>query len=161
MPRVSNGRPLAPQTRTNTRVANRKTSRNHTVSALTVAEKQNPSEPKLRQHRLGKIEDDEGRASKRRRTDTDSDDVNETDSGSDGNKWHIGVESGDDDSDLDSDEAIGESDEERFEGFAFRGSTSQPAQKPHKITKPTTKTAHAELDLSEGEDGELGSEIGS
>lgn len=46
-------------------------------------------------------------------------------SDSEGNEWHVGVNSDDDDSDIDSDEAFGESDEEKFEGFAFRGSHSK------------------------------------
>lgn len=46
-------------------------------------------------------------------------------SDSDGNKWHVGVDGDDDDSELDSDEAFGESDDEKFEGYAFRGSRSQ------------------------------------
>ncbi len=163
MPRVSNGRPLAPQTRTHSRPANRKAPRNHTLSALAVAEKQNPTEPKLRQHRLGEIEDGGERASKRRKTDTGLDDFGEADSnsGSDGDKWHVGVESGDDDSDLDSDEAMGESDEERFEGFAFRGSASQPSRKPNKIRKPIRNTVYDELDLSDGEADEVSSEDGN
>ncbi len=39
--------------------------------------------------------------------------------GSDSEEWHVGVEEGDEDSELDSDEAFGESDEERFEGYGF------------------------------------------
>lgn len=46
-------------------------------------------------------------------------------SDSEGNEWHIGVNSDDDDSDIDSDEAFGESDDDKFEGFAFRGSHSK------------------------------------
>ncbi|KAL2017155.1 hypothetical protein VTK56DRAFT_2524 [Thermocarpiscus australiensis] len=47
--------------------------------------------------------------------------------GSDSEEWHVGVGRGDEDSELDSDEAFGESDEERFEGFAFGGSSSKKA----------------------------------
>ncbi|KAK1755734.1 Utp14 protein-domain-containing protein [Echria macrotheca] len=36
-------------------------------------------------------------------------------------EWHVGVEEGDEDSEIDSDEAFGESDEEKFEGYAFGG----------------------------------------
>ncbi|KAG9661123.1 Utp14-domain-containing protein, partial [Aureobasidium melanogenum] len=77
----------------------------------------------------------------------------ETDEGSDseGNEWrmggHIGEES---DSDLDSDEAFGESDEERFEGFTFRGSsTNGPSKKKKKRSQPTS-----EMDLDEGGDSD-------
>jgi U3 small nucleolar RNA-associated protein 14 len=77
----------------------------------------------------------------------------ETDEGSDseGNEWrmggHIGEES---DSDLDSDEAFGESDEERFEGFTFRGSSTGPLRKKKKKPQPTT----SEMDLDEGGDSD-------
>lgn len=37
----------------------------------------------------------------------------------DSEEWHVGVGSQDEDSELDSDEAFGESDEERFEGYSF------------------------------------------
>lgn len=46
-------------------------------------------------------------------------------SDSEGNEWHVGVNADDDDSELDSDEAFGESDDDKFEGYAFRGSRSQ------------------------------------
>ena len=42
-------------------------------------------------------------------------------SDSSGNEWRVG-EVGDDDSDIESDDAFGASDEERFEDFTFRGS---------------------------------------
>ncbi|EAQ85127.1 hypothetical protein CHGG_09141 [Chaetomium globosum CBS 148.51] len=45
--------------------------------------------------------------------------------GSDSEEWHVGVGAEDDDSELDSDEAFGESDEERFDGYAFGGSSSK------------------------------------
>lgn len=45
--------------------------------------------------------------------------------GSDSEEWHVGVGAEDDDSELDSDEAFGESDEERFDGYAFGGSASK------------------------------------
>ncbi|GAB1315786.1 hypothetical protein MFIFM68171_05996 [Madurella fahalii] len=43
----------------------------------------------------------------------------------DSEEWHVGVAGEDEDSELDSDEAFGESDEERFEGYAFGGSSSK------------------------------------
>jgi U3 small nucleolar RNA-associated protein 14 len=46
-------------------------------------------------------------------------------SDSDGHEWHEGLNSGDDDSDIDSDAAFGDSDEEAFEGYAFRGSSTK------------------------------------
>ncbi|TIA40332.1 Utp14-domain-containing protein [Aureobasidium pullulans] len=86
----------------------------------------------------------------------------ETDEGSDsdGNEWRMGGHIGDEsDSDLDSDEAFGESDEERFEGFTFRGSsTNGPSKKKKKRPQPTS-----EMDLDEGgnsEDDESASDFG-
>ncbi|KUI55716.1 hypothetical protein VP1G_10737 [Cytospora mali] len=63
-------------------------------------------------------------------------------SDSEGNEWHVGVNGDDDDSEIESDEAFGDSDDEKFEGYAFRGSRSQK-----------------EEDDEDGDDGEsLGSE---
>lgn len=54
----------------------------------------------------------------------DDDDENvEYGSDSSGNEWRVGgVGEDDDDSEIESDDAFGESDEERFDGFTFRGS---------------------------------------
>jgi U3 small nucleolar RNA-associated protein 14 len=49
--------------------------------------------------------------------------------GSESEEWHVGVGGEDEDSELDSDEAFGESDEERFEGYAFGGSSSKKGKK--------------------------------
>lgn len=65
-------------------------------------------------------------------------------SDSEGNEWHVGVNADDDDSELDSDEAFGESDDEKFEGYAFRGSRSQK-----------------ENDDSDDEGGDDGASLGS
>ena len=103
---------------------------------------------KVAAHRLGESLDDHPRQ-KRRRTDEDEDeDASEGDSAprwklprnhgrrieeddvdegsdSEGNEWRMGgLREDDSDSDLDSDEAFGDSDEERFEGFTFRGSST-------------------------------------
>ncbi|GKT46495.1 U3 small nucleolar RNA-associated protein 15 [Colletotrichum spaethianum] len=50
-------------------------------------------------------------------------DSDEYGSDSEGNEWHYGVND-DEDSELDSDEAFGESDQEDFQGYSFRGSKS-------------------------------------
>ncbi|KAK4105175.1 Utp14-domain-containing protein [Parathielavia hyrcaniae] len=47
------------------------------------------------------------------------------DGGTESEEWHVGVGGEDEDSELDSDEAFGESDEERFDGYAFGGSSSK------------------------------------
>lgn len=127
------------------------------LNALAIAEKQYPSKSKIRAHRYGEDEGDYKRKredgpqppSKRARTgeaDSESDDDGGSDS--DGNEWQMGKVDSDDDSELDSDEAMGSSDEERFEGFAFRGSSSK--SKPRK--KPTKK-----VDLSEDAENSDGS----
>ena len=71
----------------------------------------------------------------------------EEDMGSDseGNEWRMGGEIGEDsDSDIDSDEAFGSSDEEKFEGFTFRGSRGDQGPK-----KKKSKTIQRKMDLNE------------
>ncbi|PSR75613.1 Utp14 protein-domain-containing protein [Coniella lustricola] len=77
-------------------------------------------------------DEDEGPQKKRARQSAFGDDEDDDQSGggeggsdSEGNEWHVGVNADDDDSELDSDEAFGESDDEKFEGYTFRGSKSQ------------------------------------
>ena len=113
------------------------------LNALAIAEEQIPVRSKVRQHRLGQSETeptkrrrneededgelDEGPKQVKRRKSGDKDKFgNELEEGSDssGNEWVVGQVDEDNDSDLDSDEAMGESDEEKFEGFAFRGSSA-------------------------------------
>ncbi|KAL4806839.1 Utp14 protein-domain-containing protein [Aspergillus unguis] len=134
------------------------------LNALSIAEAQNPTRAKIRRSRLGddddyfkrKHEDDDGDGhnNKRRRTGDDDDEI-DSDEGSDGGgqKWRIGVDS-DNDSDLNSDEAMGSSDEERFEGFTFRGSS--------KTKKPQAKAPKKQrkLDLSEGEESDADEDMG-
>lgn len=151
MSRLSNGRPLAPRARS--RTAKRKNAGTHALNALEVAEKQNPVRTKIRQHRLGEIdgEDNSERALKRRKVERDEDAIEEGGTGSDDDNdpWHVGVDSGDEDSDLDSDEALADSDEERFEGFAFRGSAKKGTQKLKQL-KASKKRPHLhDVDLSE------------
>ena len=133
--RISSGRPLAPKSRV--RPAKRKGRSSTALNALELAEQQNPPKFKIQQHRLGEIEDDDEepqnqaeldeRSAKRRKVALhESDEEHDEGSDSDGSKWHTGVDGDDEDSDLDSDEAFGESDEERFADFTFRGSS-----KPH------------------------------
>jgi len=62
---------------------------------------------------------------------------------------HVGDE---DDEDLDSDEAFGSSDEERFEGFTFRGSSGLKQKKKSRRKVELAEDGEAGLDLDEGED---------
>ena len=111
------------------------------LNALAIAEKIAPVQKEKKQHRLGEIEDrpvskrkreddDEStdeETSKRSKRTADKDDENaEIDSDSSGNEWMTGKVDDEDDSELDSDEAFGESDDERFEGYTFRGGSSAP-----------------------------------
>ncbi|KAF2860084.1 small-subunit processome [Piedraia hortae CBS 480.64] len=66
-------------------------------------------------------------ARKRTRVEEEEDDEDDLEGGSDseGNEWVLaGLAEGDDDSDIDSDEAFGESDEEKFGAYTFRGSST-------------------------------------
>lgn len=150
------------------------------LNALAIAEQQNPTKSKIRQSRLGKsepeatkrkrqedneddeIEDGEG-GRKRRRAGNKDRHGNEIEHGSDssGNEWVVGQVNSDDDSDLDSDEAMGASDEETFEGFGFRGSQAKTSH-----TKAPSRSTELELnddklrdvDLREDDDKVLGSD---
>ncbi|KAK4180118.1 Utp14 protein-domain-containing protein [Triangularia setosa] len=94
----------------------------------------------------------------------------------DSEEWHVGVGSGDEDSELDSDEAFGESDEERFEGYSF-GGKGKKKQKKNRGGESEEEEGDSDLeslgsdaiDLAtaldqyssseeEGEEGESGSE---
>ncbi|KAL9091672.1 MAG: hypothetical protein Q9165_004748 [Trypethelium subeluteriae] len=144
--------------------------RRKALDALPIAVRQEPDNPRIRQSRLGDADDD--RASvKRRKLDTaeksdnhaDSDlrrprgdDVrsdSDADFGSDseGNEWQMGNVDVDDDSDLDSNEAFGDSDEERFEDFSFRGS-SKPYTTSHPKSGTKSYSGAEEFDLNEEED---------
>lgn len=135
-------------------------------NAFAIAQKLEPERAKVRQSRLGDVEDDGPRAKRRRVEDGDDDGADEerprrkvtkgrygdldVEEGSDseGHEWRMGHVDAEDDSELDSDEAFGESDEEKFEGFTFRGSTGGNLQKKGK------KAKEVKMDLSEGEEEE-------
>ncbi|KAM7207465.1 Utp14 domain containing protein [Naviculisporaceae sp. PSN 640] len=69
---------------------------------------------------------DEDEAGPPRKKKAKKDDEFEGFSGSeDSEDFHIGVNDDDEDSEIDSDEAFGESDEERFDGYAFSGSNKK------------------------------------
>ncbi|KAF2643553.1 Utp14-domain-containing protein [Massarina eburnea CBS 473.64] len=101
-------------------------------------------------------EDEEGGAVKRRKQGRGNDSFDEG-SDSEGNNWKMGHVDDDDESDIDSDEAFGESDEERFEGWTFRGSQSnRKGGKVKKKSRDVDMDDGDDLDLDEGEsaDGE-------
>ncbi|KAE8869396.1 hypothetical protein PTNB73_04449 [Pyrenophora teres f. teres] len=150
------------QSRPNAR--NPKKAAKRAMDAFAIAQYENPDELKIRKNRLGEF--DPAFKRKRARDDEDEDEEDEDedaepkrrkrrsgsesfDEGSDseGNTWQMGhVENDDDDESIDSDEAFGESDEERFEGFTFRGSS--------KSHKGKAKKSKRQQDL-EDEDGDI------
>ncbi|KAL8655483.1 MAG: hypothetical protein Q9210_000841 [Variospora velana] len=155
---------------------NTKRKKQRSLNALSIAEKTNPERIKIRKHRLGETErddevkrkrdvaqqgdpgdlDDEdggGGRSKRRKVRSSGGQVDKIDHGSDseGNKWMLGGVARDDDSSLDSDEAMGASDEERYGGFSFQGSSST-GKRPKKPRTPDGREVPGSIDLSEGEE---------
>ena len=146
-------------------------SKKRALDAFSIASHQNPDKIKIRQHRLGASEGGNRRGKKRAHDEDDEEDEEEeshskkqrkgpakgrfdeldVDEGSDseGNNWKLGQVDSDDDSDLDSDDAFGESDEERFDGFIFGGSSDR---KRKKSSRPKN------VNLDE-EDQESGSEL--
>jgi U3 small nucleolar RNA-associated protein 14 len=78
-------------------------------------------------------EGDDGGAAPRKKARKDDGDFDgfsdDAGDGSDSEEWHVGVGEDDEDSELDSDEAFGESDEEKFDGYAFSGSSSKKGKK--------------------------------
>ena len=146
--------------------------RKRQLDAYSIASHSAPDTQKVRQHRLGESIGEEPRSKRRRlqddeeeqsvdeehrtqsrnvtkRTGTGAQDVEEG-SDSEGNEWTLGgLAEDDEDSDLDSDEAFGESDEEKFEGFTFRGSSSG-AKKVKKRKIPINEDEDDEdIDLDE------------
>jgi U3 small nucleolar RNA-associated protein 14 len=142
----------------------KKKSKRGGLDALAIAEKQFPLKTKIRQSRLGEVEDfskrkrqdEDGPDIKRRRTENETSEFGE-DGGSDseGHEWKLGEVNSEDDSELDSDDAFGESDEERFEGFTFRGSSSGTKSKAKRSSASTRR--NREIDLSEDVENHKGS----
>ncbi|KAL9028638.1 MAG: hypothetical protein Q9196_003030 [Gyalolechia fulgens] len=159
---------------------NSKRKKERSLNALAIAEKKDPEHTKIRRHRLGEsepggigkrkrqvaqqdspdheIEDhDSNHQSNQKRTKTSNSQSHgyDLDHGSDseGNTWTLGGVASNDDENLDSDEAMGASDEEKFEGFAFRGSSSSQKQRKDKSALRDEDFSEG-IDLSEGEEGE-------
>jgi len=126
----------------------------------------------VRQNRLGEFLGD-GPQQKRRRVEQESDDDDsepqpsstrerrpqsngdiEEGSDSEGNEWTLGgLREDDEDSDLDSDDAFGESDEERFAGYSFRGSSSKKG-KSRRSGKSASKVEDGNRDIDLDEQSE-------
>ncbi|KAK0305872.1 hypothetical protein LTR01_006656 [Friedmanniomyces endolithicus] len=153
-------------------------SRKRNLDAYSIAGHQIKPTRTVAAHRLGESLDDEPRQ-KRRRTGSEDEDASEDDAeprrklpksrgrelgededgveegeDSEGNEWRLGgLKEDDDDSDLDSDEAFGESDEDKFEGFTFRGSSTAGKGKPTTKGKRRAMNAlGANMNLDEAEE---------
>jgi U3 small nucleolar RNA-associated protein 14 len=163
------------QTRPNAR--NPKKAQRRAMNAFSIAQYENPEEVKLSKNRAGELdpsfnrkrtrdddddegeEDEEDEEGPKRRKRTGGNDSFDEGSDSEGNTWQMGHVDDDDDEDIDSDEAFGESDEERFEGYTFRGSSKNQNQKakPKKSKRDQDREDYdGEIDLDEGDsaDGE-------
>ncbi|KAK3724782.1 hypothetical protein LTR37_000830 [Vermiconidia calcicola] len=165
--------------RSSVQIANPKNARNknrkRTLDAYAIASHSTPANPRLKsRERLGEYLGDDGPKQKRRRVvqtpDEDGEESVEEEvsapkkksrgvdedveegNDSEGNAWTLGgMREGESDSDLDSDEAFGESDKEKFEGFTFRGSSSNKGKKT--AVKSERVAVDADMDLNEAESG--------
>ena len=161
----------------------RKRSISRALDAFALAEHEVPEITEVRKTRLGHVETD---GHKRRRDDSDEgsegqentsrlhklrrsekryqDGGVESGSDSEGNQWTTGVVGSEDDSSLDSDEAMGESDEEKFKNFKFRGSSSVKhggRRSPNTAPDRLNELQDDEIDLDEGSGRENGSDAES
>jgi U3 small nucleolar RNA-associated protein 14 len=154
-----------------------KTKKNRALNAFAIAAQENPERMKVKRHRLGDLEgadrpkkrgraeedgeeeeeDDESQKKKRKAAPKGRFDELDIDEGSDseGNEWKMGQVDSDDDSDLDSDDAFGESDEEKYEGFTFSGNT-QKSKKPAKKRAGNMNLDEEEQSEDESDDDSLG-----
>ncbi|TAQ89601.1 hypothetical protein B7494_g2093 [Chlorociboria aeruginascens] len=158
------------------RIKVRANSKKKTLDALAIASHQVPDTFKLKQHRLGANEG--GNKPKKRTRETQNEDGDEEaessakkmrkgpqkgrfdeldiekGSDSEGNEWKLGDVDSDDDSDLDSEEAFGESDEERFEGYALSGSSHKKKAQASRTSRNQDVNLNEE-DEQDGSDSEL------
>ncbi|KAF2203361.1 Utp14-domain-containing protein [Delitschia confertaspora ATCC 74209] len=178
-PRVSRASvPKSSKTRSHVSAKRAKKAQSRSLNAFAIANHEVPENIKVRQHRLG--ESDVGPSRRKRQRDEDDEDDEDDDeeeeggrskhnkrvkgrfdeldidegSDSEGNHWTMGHVDSDDDEDIDSDEAFGESDEERFDGWTFRGSSSN-----HKKSKPKKRVRDvpeddADINLDEEDSAE-------
>lgn len=176
-PRISRGSVQGPRpSKSKSGPRNPKKAQKRGLNAFSIASHEHPERVKVRRNRLGdsdvfshrkrprdtdeeeEEEEDESTESKRGKRRRGGDEGPDEGSDSEGNTWTMGHVDEDDDSDIDSDEAFGESDEEKFEGWTFRGSSSNQNGRKSKKTHAMDDTSDedGEIDLDEGEstDGE-------
>ena len=145
---------------------NPKKAQRRAMNAFSIAQYENPEEVKISKNRRGEIDPSNNRKRSRDNDEEDEEDEDEEegpkrrkraggndsfDEGSDseGNTWQMGHVDDDEDEDIDSDEAFGESDEERFEGYTFRGSSKNQKSKPKKSKREQGIEDDGEIDLDE------------
>jgi U3 small nucleolar RNA-associated protein 14 len=182
MPRRISSGPVPALAPRNTK-RNSQKSKKRSLNAFAIASAENPEVIKVRRNRLGEPEDDP-RDRKRRRPEEEEpdsedggpsrkptksarfadEDISEG-SDSEGNTWRLGHVEEEDDSELDSDEAFGEGDDDRFAHYSFFGSATNQ-RKAGKKNKHKTDGSDEEPDLNEdeshgdasGDDDSLGSD---
>ena len=135
-------------------------SKKRQLDAFAIASHEVPEKLQVRKSRLGESFGEHPRAKRRRLQDEEEDSEGEENqsrnvdkrkngkkggmdtedvefgSDSDGNEWTMGgMGSDQSDEEIDSDEAFGESDEERFDGWTFRGSKSMQGKQKKKPAK--------------------------
>lgn len=163
------------------------------LDALNIAEHTHADRVKVKQYRLGEVEGEEPRSKKRRLQDDDENGEEEDrvsgpqrlqrkavekgghdggdgiveDSGSDseGGRWRVGMGDEDEDSDVDSEEAFGSGDDERFEGFTFKGSADRREKKSLHRKRRAEHEEAEDFDLNEDDaaqarDGDEESDFG-
>ncbi|KAH0608031.1 uncharacterized protein H6S33_002083 [Morchella sextelata] len=163
MPRTTGTRPPGNRTRA------RNNPKNRSLNAFSIAQSTTTDRPSIPARRLGQAPSKKHKARKHESDDDDEEgagrgrggDDESVDGGSDsdGGHWKVGVDS-DDESDIDSDEAMGESDEERFADFAFRGSSSTGRPKKAKGRKEVTLEESGDDDDEEEEEEDESEEDG-
>ncbi|KAF9700316.1 hypothetical protein EKO04_001688 [Ascochyta lentis] len=152
---------------------NSKKASKRALNAFAIAQYDNPEKTKIRKNRLGEL--DPSFHKKRARDDDDDEDEEDEDeeggsrkkvkrrgaddsydegSDSEGNTWTMGHVEDDDDEDIDSDEAFGESDEERFEGYSFRGSSKNGKNLKVKKKGKIINEGESDVDMDESEEDE-------
>lgn len=150
---------------------NTKKASKRALNAFAIAQFDNPEKTKIRKNRLGELdpsfhkkrarddelsedddEEEDGAQSRKKAKRRDANDSYDEGSDSEGNTWTMGHVDEDDDEDIDSDEAFGESDEERFEGYSFRGSSTRG--KNLKVKKGKVVNEGSDVDMDESEEEE-------
>ncbi|QDS74900.1 hypothetical protein FKW77_003825 [Venturia effusa] len=172
-PRISRSSLSEPKTKG---PAKKNKSKKRTLNAFSIASIQNPETHRLRRSRFGEAAEDDQPQRKKARVEEDSEDEEEQadvssrhgkktpkgrydeldlseGSDSEGNRWRMGVVDDDEDESLDSDEAFGSSDEEKFSGFTFRGSSGGRGTKraPKNKKVAPKRNSDRDLDLDEEE----------